>query len=99
MELVPASTGEVQLGDRSWNAPVGPHYMTNVDPYAIDRAARLHRNAACELVVLGRYCCVLSKLGVIICAGFVQTLDLKCNRSCICCIDLVTAVGTYGLLV
>ncbi|XP_076448509.1 cytoplasmic polyadenylation element-binding protein-like [Babylonia areolata] len=46
MELLPNSTGEVSAGDQSWNAPVGPHYMTNTDPYAIDRAARLHRNAA-----------------------------------------------------
>ena len=48
LELVPTNPGEASAGDQSWNAPVGPHYMTNVDPYAIDRAARLHRNAACE---------------------------------------------------
>ncbi|XP_055955955.1 cytoplasmic polyadenylation element-binding protein [Patella vulgata] len=33
------------LQDRSWQT-FNPFLMTNVDPYAIDRAARLHRNAA-----------------------------------------------------
>jgi hypothetical protein len=43
MELLPLATGEVSMA-----TPVGMQCMNNVDPYAIDRFARLHRNAACE---------------------------------------------------
>ncbi|KAL8609910.1 hypothetical protein ACOMHN_016385 [Nucella lapillus] len=46
MEVMSNNAGEVSVDDQAWNAPVGPHYMTNLDPHAIDRAARLHRNAA-----------------------------------------------------
>lgn len=46
IDLTTPSTSEVSFGDRSISGPKGAHYMTSLDPYAIDRAARLHRNAA-----------------------------------------------------
>ncbi|XP_025107547.1 cytoplasmic polyadenylation element-binding protein-like [Pomacea canaliculata] len=46
VDIMSAPAGEMASVDRTLTSPLGPHYMTNVDPYAIDRAARLHRNAA-----------------------------------------------------
>lgn len=48
VDIMSAPAGEMASVDRTLTSPLGPHYMTNVDPYAIDRAARLHRNAACK---------------------------------------------------
>ncbi len=45
--LVPLDNGQL-LHDQAWHSQAITPFlnMTNVDPYAIDRAARLHRNAA-----------------------------------------------------
>ena len=44
------------IGTRAMQAAIRPYVIANLDPYAIDRAARLHRSAAGNMIKMILIC-------------------------------------------